>query len=191
MNTTLNNESQFSLPDSFLEECIQLADYVLLQEQAPLNAVVSVTLVDNEIIANMNQEYRGKQGPTDVLSFPCDDSAEATNAAVTVAAEIGDDDPTAIYWAEFDAVDDEKPLLLGDVVIAPQIAAEQSSDIEDELRLLLVHGILHLLGYDHENDEGQAEEMEQHEQELLRDWTELTAAESHQNTCSGNCCGGL
>lgn len=191
MSIKLNNESSYELPEGFLLECDQLADYLLLQEQAPLNAVVSITFVDNEEIAALNQEYRDKAEPTDVLSFPCDDAPEFNSEATAEA--LGDDDPSVLYWADFDAAEDAAPVLLGDVVIAPHVAVAQAEaldkDIFDELRLLLVHGILHLLGYDHEDDDTQAEEMEQREKDILSDWAELNEGESSYSTCGGGCCG--
>jgi len=207
----LNNESNFVLPEEFLDELAQLADYVLMQEQAPLTAIMSVTLVDDAEIARLNEEYRAKQGPTDVLSFPCDDE-EASKAASALGEELDDDDPSVIYWAEFEAAEDAVPILLGDVVIAPEFAAKQaveslglelpelasldaevlrelvgqaSDEIavsEDELReavlaelrLLLVHGTLHLLGHNHTESDEQAQEMEQREKEILGDWAEFS-----------------
>jgi len=222
----LNNESDFLLPDDFLAELAQLADYVLMQEQAPLTAIMSVTLVDDEEMARLNTEYRDKQKPTDVLSFPCDDE-EAIKAALSTEEAIGDDDPNAIYWAEFEAAEGAEPILLGDVVIAPEFAAKQavaslgaevqkldtldpealrliaqdySGDsalgadelkeaVLTELRLLLVHGTLHLLGYDHEEDGDQAQEMEQREKEILGDWAEFNLIDLDHENCGGGYCG--
>ncbi|MDQ3991180.1 MAG: rRNA maturation RNase YbeY [Actinomycetota bacterium] len=88
---------------------------------------LSVSLVGRDEIARLHERYMDEPGPTDVLSFPQDD-----------------DGPPG------------EPRLLGDVVICPEVAAAQSGDLDAELRLLLVHGILHLLGYDHEDDDGRA-----------------------------------
>ena len=134
MKVLLNIETSYSLPADFAEECVQLVTFVLEQENVPDESEVSVTLVDVDEMAEMNREYRGKSGPTDVLSFPC-----------------------------------EAPLL-GDVIIAPEVAAQQDSDLMDELRLLIVHGVLHLLGYDHE-DEADAEAMELRQDALLAEWS--------------------
>jgi probable rRNA maturation factor len=88
------------------------------------NAILSLAFVGNRSIRNLNARYRRKAEPTDVLSFPS-----------------GDELPSG-----------EK--LLGDVVISIEQAAKQASErgksVEKELEALLVHGILHLLGYDHE-----------------------------------------
>ena len=85
-------------------------------------AELSVSFVEQDEIAGLHERFMDEPGPTDVLSFPLDD------------------------------VDGEDVRLLGDVVVAPAEAARNNpSDPEAELRLLLVHGILHLLGYDHED----------------------------------------
>lgn len=85
---------------------------------------LTLTFVDRADIAELNAEHMGKQGPTDVLSFPMDDEP-------------------------IEGV----PTLLGDIVISPSVAAEQCAEhagtIDDELALLVVHGILHVLGHDH------------------------------------------
>jgi probable rRNA maturation factor len=83
---------------------------------------LSLSLVDAEEMGELHAEYLGEPGPTDVLSFP-----------------LGD-------------VDGDGVALLGDVVICPSYAAGSSEDLEAELRLLVVHGVLHLLGHDHEDD---------------------------------------
>jgi probable rRNA maturation factor len=86
-------------------------------------AELSVSFVDQDEIAGLHERFMDEAGPTDVLSFPLDD------------------------------VDEDGVRLLGDVVVAPTEAARNNpSDPAAELRLLLVHGILHLLGYDHEDD---------------------------------------
>jgi probable rRNA maturation factor len=85
---------------------------------------LSVSLVTEDDIADLHLRYLEEPGPTDVLSFPQDD--EPRNG---------------------------QPRVLGDVVICPAVASRQSSDLAAEMRLLLVHGILHLLGYDHEEEE--------------------------------------
>lgn len=89
---------------------------------------LTLTFLDRDDIAELNAEHMGKSGPTDVLSFPMDDEP-------------------------LDGV----PVLLGDVVISPAVAADQFADhagnIDDELALLVVHGILHILGHDHAEPE--------------------------------------
>ena len=106
------------------------------------DAELSVLLCDDAFILPLNRDYRGKDRPTDVLSFS--------------QREGEDGDP-------------EDPVL-GDVVISVETAGRQAAErghaLEHELRVLLVHGVLHLLGYDHEVDE-EAEEMEALERDLL------------------------
>jgi probable rRNA maturation factor len=90
-------------------------------------AELSVSFVDEDEIAGLHERFMDEPGPTDVLSFPLDDADEAKGR--------------------------EGVRLLGDVVVAP-VEAERNNpaDPDAELRLLVVHGILHLLGYDHEED---------------------------------------
>ena len=118
----------------------RLAVDVLLDRQA--QGELTLTFVDTDEIAALNAEYMGKQGPTDVLSFPLD--------------VLGDAPPEG--------------LLLGDVVVCPAVAAQQYAEhagtLDDELALLVVHGVLHVLGHDHtETDE--AEQMRALELQLL------------------------
>lgn len=125
----------------------RLAAFVLEREDVPDAVELSVALVDIEEMTALNGQYRGKEGPTDVLSFPCDDPC-------TVAEE-------------------GEEVAIGDVVIAPVIAEKQALDyghtVEEELNLLLVHGVLHLLGYDHIDDE-EAAAMQARERVLLEAW---------------------
>ena len=91
-------------------------------------AELSVSFVEQAEIAGLHERFMDEPGPTDVLSFPLDDVEEGAKGGEAVR-------------------------LLGDVVVAPAEAARNNpSDPDAELRLLLVHGILHLLGYDHEDD---------------------------------------
>lgn len=131
-----------------------LAQFVLEREGKPLNTEVSVSFVDNATIAELNEHFRNIEGPTDVLSFECDNIADDITAA---------DGPACPLYE------------LGDVIIAPDVAEAQSQEygnsLEQEVSLLLVHGLLHLCGYDHIEDD-EAEIMEAREAELLREWSE-------------------
>jgi probable rRNA maturation factor len=103
-----------------------LASECLTGEGSP-NAELSVSLVTEEEIADLHVRYMGEPGPTDVLSFPLDE------------------------------VDEDGVRVLGDVVIAPAVAARNhAQDPAAEMRLLLVHGILHLLGHDHQEQDERA-----------------------------------
>jgi probable rRNA maturation factor len=124
------------------------------------NAEMSLLFVDEATISHLNEEFMGKTGPTDVLSFPIEDSD-------TYAGRMPDQGGTGPG-----SVASEKPVtMVGDVLICPVVAlrnavAHDTSD-EDEFGLLVVHGILHLLGFDHV-EEAEAEAMEALERELLR-----------------------
>jgi probable rRNA maturation factor len=113
------------------------AQAALLQQNAREDAALCVAIVDDAEIQALNLQYRGVDAPTDVLSFATHDDAPDPSSTFVVAPE--QEQETSAY--------------LGDVVIAfPQVvaqAAQQGYGIEGELRLLVVHGVLHLLGYDH------------------------------------------
>lgn len=127
---------------------VQLAEFVLDREEAPAQGELSIAVISVEEMTEINLTYRDTEGPTDVLAFPCDDPCP---------------------------VGEDEPLTLGDVVIAPEVAEAQAAElghtIEEELNLLLVHGILHILGYEHDSDEG-AEAMQARERELLDAYAE-------------------
>lgn len=110
-------------------------------------AELAVTLVDVDTITRLNREHLDGDGPTDVLSFPLDGPDRPPS---------GDGGPV--------------PWTLGDVVICPQVAARQAPDhagsFTDELALLCVHGILHVLGHDHA-EAGEARVMRDEEARIL------------------------
>ena len=146
MNVVLIDEQDDPLePD----ELTLLATSVLRSEGLPADTELAVHLVSADRIAHLNEEYLGKSGPTDVLSFPVEDLEPG---APPVAAEGG------------------PPVSIGDVLICPAVvranARNSGVDFEDEMSLMVVHGVLHLLGYDHVDD-ADAEHMESRERELL------------------------
>ena len=134
-----------------------LALFVLEREGKPINTEVSISFVDDTAMAELNERFRGMEGPTDVLSFECDGV---------------DDDLSAMTLAEDPVYE------LGDVVIAPDVATRQTREFgttfEEEISLLLVHGLLHLCGYDHIEDD-EAEVMEKREAEILEAWAKRDA----------------
>lgn len=105
------------------------------------HGTLSLVFVDVDTITALNVEHMGSDGPTDVLSFPIDE------------------EPTPGV-----------PRLLGDVVVSPAVAASQAPDhagtVDDELALLVVHGVLHVLGHDHA-ETAEAETMRAREREIL------------------------
>ncbi|GDX27808.1 hypothetical protein LBMAG13_02320 [Actinomycetes bacterium] len=106
---------------------------------------LSVMFIDEQAMADLNSQYMGKSGPTDVLAFPID----ATELVISQGPGAITHSPSQSQYDTSDI-----PLLLGDVLICPSVAHAQSAThagtYDDELALLLVHGILHILGHDHE-----------------------------------------
>lgn len=116
--------SRFQAPLAWLER--------LLVELAPDADSLGVRLVSRRECAEINSHFRGRRGPTDVLSFPGGPGPEGHH--------------------------------LGDIVICPAVARQQARreghSAEDELKTLLLHGVLHCLGHDHETDDGSMERLE-------------------------------
>ena len=110
---------------------------------------ISICLLSDVDIAGLNRRYRGKRGPTDVLSF----SSEAThkNGRGIKRPHAPRDFPNSIS-------------ILGDIAISPETARRNARrfgrPLDEELRILILHGVLHLLGYDHEADQGEMELLE-------------------------------
>jgi probable rRNA maturation factor len=109
------------------EEALRRLATQTLVAEGAADSELSVSFVDEDEMADLHLRYMGEEGPTDVLSFPLDD------------------------------VDEQGRRIIGDVVVCPEYAARNNPDLDAEIRLLLVHGILHLLGYDHEEDAQRAE----------------------------------
>lgn len=125
-------------------EIERLATFALERMQVPAACEVSISLVSIEEIHELNRTYRGIDSPTDVLSFECDDP-----------------------WGEHVF---GEPIEIGDVVIATDVVDEQrarfGTSFEQEASLMLVHSLLHLLGYDHVDD-AEAAQMEALEKDIL------------------------
>jgi len=144
-----------------LEAMVSLATQVLEAEGVRGPAEVSLLFVDEPAMAALNERFMHKQGPTDVLSFPIEDDLLPSGRF----PDSGTPGP---------GMTDEpvsSPLtLLGDVVVCPAVAErhrlEHEVSLVDELALLVVHGMLHLLGWDHQVD-AEAERMEARERHLL------------------------
>jgi probable rRNA maturation factor len=139
---------------------VRLAEAVLADEGVQGDTELSMLFVDETSIADLNKRFLGKDGPTDVLAFPIDEEP----------AESGRSPDSGGSGPGFTGDPEEAPTLLGDVVICPTVAHRNAPDhagtFEDEIALLVVHGVLHLLGLDHMDDE-EAEEMEAKERALL------------------------
>ncbi len=128
----LSDEQSVIAPPEDIEQLIESCTAAALEEEklSEYDAQVSVTLVDNEGIRALNNEHRGIDRATDVLSFP-----------------LGDDDG-------FDTDPESGAILLGDIVISLQRAKEQAEEYghsyRREVAFLIAHSLFHLLGYDHE-----------------------------------------
>ena len=138
-----------------------LAESVLEAEGVKGETEVSVLFVDEVAIAELNKRFLGGDGPTDVLAFPIDEQFVSEGGRSPDSAGPG-------LPAEPD--DRDLPTLLGDVVICPAVAKRNApthaGTYDDELALLLVHGLLHLLGMDHA-DPDETVTMQSRERDLL------------------------
>ena len=145
-----------------LSRWTQLARSVLDTQALKEDVEVSLLFVDAPTIVQLRERFLGESGPTDVLSFPIDPEPDHGGRS----PDEGGTGPGGGLASDEDAI----PILLGDVVVCPSIAARNASErsvaFEDEVALLVVHGLLHLLGMDHQADD-EAERMEQREQQLL------------------------
>lgn len=134
MSVDVNNESGFAVDEA---EFAALARYVLDAMHVHPQTDVSIRLVDTEAMTDLHVRWMDEPGPTDVLSFPMDELRPGRE---------GDQTPAG---------------LLGDVVLCPEVAAQQARtaghSTAEELLLLTTHGLLHLLGYDHAEPEEEKE----------------------------------
>ena len=150
MSIDIANESGVEVDEAGLAA---VARFALDELRIHPLAELSVLLVDERAMTELHQRWMGEPGPTDVLAFPMDELRPPQPGA---REEPGTD-----------------PGLLGDVVLCPQVAAEQAEkaghSTQDELSLLCVHGILHLLGYDHAEPDEHAIMFGMQEQ-LLTSW---------------------
>jgi probable rRNA maturation factor len=133
-----NNQKLEKVTDELQQLIEAVCEAVLEEEKCDFTAQVSVTLTDNQQIWQLNREYRGKDMPTDVLSFPMLEFDED--------GDIIDDG--AVYSGDV--------IVLGDIVISLERARSQAQEFghrfEREVAFLTAHSMLHLLGYDHVDD---------------------------------------
>lgn len=124
---------------------------------------VTVCLVTDAEIARMNEEFRGKKGPTDVLSFPSERARKA-RAGINRSRIFPGTQLRAVAQKKGRSARLEGSYL-GDIAIAPGVARRYAKKnertLDSELRVLILHGVLHLLGYDHEIDRGEMDHVEQ------------------------------
>ncbi|MEB4616648.1 rRNA maturation RNase YbeY [Leucobacter sp. M11] len=134
MSVEINNESEMTVEEGTL---LRLAAFVLQTLHVHPDADLAVMLVDEAAMERLHVQWMDEPGATDVLSFPMDELRPGTEDRETPAG------------------------LLGDIVICPQVAAVQAENaghaLEQEVQVLLTHGMLHLLGFDHAAPEEEAE----------------------------------
>jgi probable rRNA maturation factor len=145
MSVLIDNRQEAIAVDEALEALVvQVVDKVLSYEECEEEYEISISLVNNKEMRSLNMEYRGIDKETDVLSFPM---------AEFIDEVLEKEDEDAEYI--------EEEIALGDIVISMEKALEQSEEFghsfNRELAFLLVHGMLHLLGYDHEDGASQGE----------------------------------
>jgi probable rRNA maturation factor len=142
---------------------VRLAQLVLREERIDPEAEVGLIFVDEQAMTDLNERFLDGDGPTDVLAFPLDEGG-------TVPGRDPDEGGRG-PGASADTL--EPPVVLGDVVVCPSVAARQAGAgrLEDELALLVVHGVLHLLEYDHA-EPADEERMRRRERELLNRFAE-------------------
>ena len=123
------------LTDEHISQILELLRHAAISENVTGESELSLTFVDNDKIHDLNREYRGIDRPTDVISFALEETLED----------------------EVEIVGEDIPRILGDIIIsipkAKEQAVEYGHSFERELGFLAVHGLLHLLGYDHGTNE--------------------------------------
>ena len=147
-------------------DVVSVARYALARMDVHPAAELSIVMVDSSTMAELHVQWMDLPGPTDVMAFPMD---ELRPGGRPDAPELG-------------------PSVLGDIVLCPPFAAEQAAtaghSLDDELHLLTVHGVLHLLGYDHAEPE-EEEEMFGLQNSLLADWQAEQRRTAHQAVLDG------
>ena len=148
LKINFSKTSDFSETDYYFKTVIRRAVLRTLEHESfPFDAELSVTLCDNEYIKKLNSEYRGKDRPTDVLSFPLYEDGN------------------------FDVSECIAGAMLGDIVISLERAREQAEEIGHgflrEVAFLTIHSTLHLLGYDHERSEADDEAQCKAQREII------------------------
>jgi len=134
MAIEINNESAVAVDEASIQ---RLVAFVLDELHVHPDAEVAVVFVDEGAMEQLHVQWMDEPGPTDVLSFPMDELRPGT-----------EEEPTP-------------PGLLGDIVVCPQVAMAQAEQAGhsalEEIQLLTVHGLLHLLGFDHAEPEEERE----------------------------------
>ncbi|HHV71161.1 MAG TPA: rRNA maturation RNase YbeY [Clostridia bacterium] len=129
-----NEQEKIEISEDLKQLIKQVVEETLALEQVDKPVEVSIALVDNDEIRQLNKKYRQIDSATDVLSFPFIED-----------------------WRKWEPQPYEEKMVLGDIIISLEKAVEQAENyghsLERELAFLTVHGVLHLLGYDHKEEE--------------------------------------
>jgi probable rRNA maturation factor len=162
MTVEINNESGLEADSTGL---VRLAEFALSELRIHPQAELSILLVDEDTMSAYHEKYMGEPGPTDVLSFPMDE------------LRVPDED-------------DEPPLgLLGDIVLCPPVTRRQAPETgrtpDAEAEYLLVHGLLHLLGFDHA-EQAEKTEMFDLTDKLLKLWDAERGVRAHSRSDSSS-----
>ncbi len=160
MNVYLENETETAFDFDTEEVALSVAEKVLDMEKCPYEAVVNILLTNDQGIREFNQNFRGIDMPTDVLSFP----------------NIVFEEPADFSRVEMQAADCFEPetgeLILGDIIISVERIREQAENYghskKREFAFLVAHSMLHLLGYDHMAAEEEAV-MEEKQERAMRE----------------------
>ena len=160
MTILMEDEQELDIGFDYEIVLRQVIEKALELEKCPYECEVNVTFTDNEGIRNINREFRELDVPTDVLSFPMVDYEAPADYGI-----LESDDALAMYFNP-----ESGELLLGDIVISVERAFEQAENyghsIKREICFLTAHSMLHLLGYDHMEDEERIV-MEKKQEEIL------------------------
>lgn len=135
--------------DGDIPPLVDFAEAVLAREGVDPDAVLTVSFVGEDEMAELNLRHMGREGPTDVLAFPIEDASPGRPPGRAPGGP---------------------PLDLGDIVIAPSVVERRARGrdvaVDDELYLIVCHGLLHILGWDHQTDR-EADAMEAREADHL------------------------
>lgn len=157
MTIDFSNKQEQTFDFDFLSVARDVMEAVLDQEECPYEAQISLVLTDDDTIHSTNKEFRGIDRATDVLSFPMVDFPSPADYSVL------EEDDSCFH-------PESGELLLGDIMISVPRAVEQAREyghsVKREYAFLIAHSMLHLLGYDHMEDEERLLMEEKQEQAL-------------------------
>lgn len=150
------NETSY---DVDIQRLLSLGKHLYTELHIAPDAELAIVFVDNDAMSQLHQDWMGLEGPTDVMSFPMDELRPGTEERLAQG-------------------------LLGDIVISPEVAADHAQrgghSVADEIALLVTHGLLHLLGYDHHDDD-EKHQMFTTQNQLLAQFLGYTPPQLHND----------